>query len=250
MGQIRRALVALALAFPVLAFLLLAPASGRDRQVDLALVLAIDVSGSINAERWELQRKGYEAAFKSAEVIQAITSGQHKAIAVTMVEWAGTRHQKQVIDWMIISDEVSAAAFAGAMLEAPRVYSDWTSISGALDYSVPLFDDSGVEAGRKVIDVSGDGVSNQGRSVNDARDEAVAKGIIINGLAILSDYEFLDQYYQDHVVGGAGAFMVVVKDYESFAQGVQAKLVREIAGNEERARSILAGRSGTLYSSR
>ncbi|HMK68789.1 MAG TPA: DUF1194 domain-containing protein [Stellaceae bacterium] len=246
MGRFRRALGVLALGYLLLA----SPGWGETRKVDLALILAIDVSGSVNEERWRLQRLGYETAFKSAEVIQAITSGQHKAIAVTMVEWAGQRHQKQVIDWTIVSDETSAVAFASAMLEAPRVYTDWTSISGALDFCVPLFDDSGVEASRKVIDVSGDGVNNQGRPLDDARAEAVAKGIIINGLAILSDYEFLDEYYQEHVVGGPGAFMVVVKDYSSFAQGVQAKLVREIVDNDVRARSILAQRAAPLYSSR
>jgi len=246
MGRFRRALGVLALGYLLLA----SPGWGETRKVDLALILAIDVSGSVNEERWRLQRLGYETAFKSAEVIQAITSGQHKAIAVTMVEWAGQRHQKQVIDWTIVSDETSAVAFASAMLEAPRVYTDWTSISGALDFCVPLFDDSGVEASRKVIDVSGDGVNNQGRPLDDARAEAVAKGIIINGLAILSDYEFLDEYYQEHVVGGPGAFMVVVKDYSSFAQGVQAKLVREIVDNDVRARSILAQRGAPLYSSR
>ncbi|HTS94525.1 MAG TPA: DUF1194 domain-containing protein [Stellaceae bacterium] len=246
MGRFRRVLGAFALGYLLLA----APGWGETRKVDLALVLAIDVSGSVNEERWRLQRQGYENAFKSPEVIQAITSGQHKAIAVTMVEWAGQRHQKQVIDWMIVSDETSAVAFASAMLEAPRVYTDWTSISGALDFCVPLFDDSGVEASRKVIDVSGDGVNNQGRPVDEARAEAVGKGVIVNGLAILSDYEFLDEYYQEHVVGGPGAFMVVVKDYASFAQGVQAKLVREIVDNQTKARSILAGREGPPYSSR
>ena len=246
MGRFRRVLGAFALGYLLFA----APGWGETRKVDLALVLAIDVSGSVNEERWRLQRQGYENAFKSPEVIQAITSGQHKAIAVTMVEWAGQRHQKQVIDWMIVSDETSAVAFASAMLEAPRVYTDWTSISGALDFCVPLFDDSGVEASRKVIDVSGDGVNNQGRPLDEARAEAVGKGVIVNGLAILSDYEYLDEYYQEHVVGGPGAFMVVVKDYASFAQGVQAKLVREIVDNQAKARSILAGREGPPYSSR
>jgi hypothetical protein len=239
MGKLGRALCALAVAS------LFAAPPAWSREVDLALILAIDVSGSVNAERWELQRQGYEAAFKSPEVMQALTSGQHKAIAVTMVEWSGANHQRQVVDWTVITDQLSAQTFASAMAEAPRVYSDWTSISAALDFVTPLFRKSGVEAGRKVIDVSGDGVNNAGRPVNDARDEVVAQGIIINGLAILSDYEFLDGYYQDHVVGGAGAFMEVVKDYSTFSQAVLSKLVREIAGNEERARSILAHRSGT-----
>ena len=243
MGKIPRAV----LAFAVACMLAAPPAWSKD--VDLALVLAIDVSGSVNAERWELQRRGYEAAFNSPEVMQSITSGPHKAIVVTMVEWSGQSHQKQVVEWTVIDDQLSAATFASLMAEAPRVYSDWTSISAALDFVVPLFKKSGVTAGRNIIDVSGDGVNNQGRGINEARDDALAKGIIINGLPILSDYDALDGYYEDHVIGGAGAFMEVVKDYSSFGQAVLSKLVREIAANEERARAILAKRSpaGTLH---
>jgi hypothetical protein len=237
MGKIGRALIALAIA------LVLAAPAAWSREVDLALVLAIDVSGSVNAERWELQRRGYEAAFNSPEVLQSITSGPHKAIAVTMVEWSGASHQRQVVEWTVISDELSAATFASLMAEAPRVYSDWTSISAALDFATPLFKESGVAAGRNIIDVSGDGVNNQGRPINDARDQALARGIVINGLPILSDYESLDGYYEDHVIGGAGAFMEVVKDYSTFSKAVLAKLVREISGNEERARAILANRA-------
>ena len=235
MGRIGRVLFVL-----VAACLVVPPAWGKD--VDLALILAIDVSGSVNAERWELQRRGYEAAFNSPEVLQSITSGPHKAIAVTMVEWSGVNHQRQVVEWTVISDELSAATFASLMAEAPRVYSDWTSISAALDFAAPLFDKSGVTAGRRIIDVSGDGVNNQGRPINDARDQVVAKGIIINGLPILSDYDALDGYYEDHVIGGAGAFMEVVKDYSTFGKAVLSKLVREIAGDDARARAILEQR--------
>jgi uncharacterized protein DUF1194 len=234
MGKTGRALLALVAA----AVLLAPPAWGRD--VDLALILAIDVSGSVNAERWELQRRGYEAAFNSPEVMQSITSGPHKAIAVTMVEWSGQNHQRQVVDWTVIEDPVSAATFASLMAEAPRVYSDWTSISAALDFVVPLFRKSGFSAGRNIIDVSGDGVNNQGRPIDDARVDALAKGVIINGLPILSDYDALDGYYEEHVIGGAGAFIEVVKDYSTFSRAVLSKLVREIAGNDERARAILA----------
>ncbi len=231
-----------ALAF-VFACAVLAAPPAWSRDVDLALILAIDVSGSVNAERWELQRRGYGAAFNSPEVLQSITSGTHKAIAVTMVEWSGQNHQRQVVEWTVIDDQLSAATFASVMAEAPRVYSDWTSISAALDFVAPLFKKSGVDAGRNIIDVSGDGVNNQGRPIDDARADALAKGIVINGLPILSDYDALDGYYQEHVVGGAGAFMEVVKDYSTFSRAVLSKLVREIAGNEERARTILARRS-------
>lgn len=237
-----------ALAFVFAAAMLAAPPAWS-RDVDLALILAIDVSGSVNAERWELQRRGYEAAFNSPEVLQSITSGTHKAIAVTMVEWSGQSHQRQVVEWTVIDDQLSAATFASLMAEAPRVYSDWTSISAALDFVVPLFRKSGVVAGRNIIDVSGDGVNNQGRPIDDARADALAKGVVINGLPILSDYDALDGYYQEHVVGGAGAFMEVVKDYSTFSEAVLSKLVREISGNEKRARTILARRSpaGSIY---
>jgi uncharacterized protein DUF1194 len=240
MGKTRRALFAFVVAYGAGAMLAAPCAWSKD--VDLALILAIDVSGSVNAERWELQRRGYEAAFNSPEVLQSITSGPHKAIAVTMVEWSGQSHQRQVVEWTVVEDELSAATFASLMAEAPRVYSDWTSISAALDFVVPLFRKSGVIASRNVIDVSGDGVNNVGRQINDARDDALAKGIVINGLPILSEYDGLDGYYQDHVIGGPGAFMEVVKDYSTFSKAVLSKLVREIAGNEDRARAILAKR--------
>ena len=242
MGKTGRAFIALLTACALWA----PPAWSKD--VDLALILAIDVSGSVNAERWELQRRGYEAAFNSPEVMQSITSGPHKAIAVTMVEWSGKNHQRQVVEWTVIDSELTAATFASLMAEAPRVYSDWTSISAALDYVVPLFKESGVTAGRDIIDVSGDGVNNQGRPIDDARADALAQGIVINGLPILSDYDALDGYYEDHVIGGAGAFIEVVKDYSTFSKAVLSKLVREIAGNEERARAILARRApvGTI----
>jgi hypothetical protein len=236
MGRIRAVF-----ALVVAGMLAAPPAWSRD--VDLALILAIDVSGSVNAERWELQRRGYEAAFNSPEVMQSITSGPHKAIAVTMVEWSGKNHQRQVVEWTVIDDQLSAATFASLMAEAPRVYSDWTSISAALDFVVPLFKETGVTASRNIIDVSGDGVNNQGRPIDDSRADAVAMGIVINGLPILSDYDALDGYYEDHVIGGAGAFMEVVKDYSTFSKAVLSKLVREIAGNDERARAILAKHS-------
>ncbi len=241
MRTIGRALGAL-----MLGFLCWVPAApGQSQAVDVALVLAIDVSGSINIDRWELQRRGYAAAFKSPEVIAAIAGGQHKAIAVTMVEWSGSDHQEQVVPWTIIRDEVSAAAFSSAMGEAPRVFSDWTSISGALDFSAALFARSGIEAPRRVIDVSGDGVNNNGRPITDARDAALAQGIVINGLPILTDYAFLDEYYRDNVIGGPNAFIEVVQDYAAFGTAVLNKLVREIARGERPAHASATRPSST-----
>jgi hypothetical protein len=204
-----------------------APAMARI--VDLALVLAVDVSGSVNTERFELQRRGYAKAFASREIIEAIAAGENHAIAVTFVEWSGATHQQQMVGWTVISDTNSALLFSSAVGEAPRAFADWTSISGALDYAVSLFDKLGVTAVRRVIDVSGDGVNNHGRSVNDARDDAVSAGFTVNGLPILSEYPTLDDYYRDNVIGGAGSFAVAVSDFDGFGNAILGKLVREIA---------------------
>jgi len=213
----------------VAAALLVSAPAALARTVDLALVLAVDVSGSVNTERYELQRQGYAQAFKSPAVLEAIAAGEHHAIAVTLVEWSGTGHQRQMIGWTVIADSPSAEAFASAVSETPRVFSDWTSISGALDFAVELFADAQVEPVRRVIDVSGDGINNNGRTVNDARDAAVHQGITINGLPILTEYPSLDSYYRENVIGGQGAFAVAVNDFPEFAAAILNKLVREIA---------------------
>jgi hypothetical protein len=202
------------------------------RSVDLALVLAVDVSGSVNTDRFELQRQGYAKAFMSREVIAAIGAGEHHAIAVTLVEWSGAGHQRQMIGWTLIQDAASAEAFGSAIAEAPRAFADWTSISGAIDYAVTLFNEADVSPQRRVIDVSGDGINNNGRAVTDARDEAVRAGITINGLPILTEFPTLDAYYRDNVIGGPGAFAVAVNDFDGFGAAILSKLVREIAGKD------------------
>ncbi len=202
------------------------------RSVDLALVLAVDVSGSVNTERFDLQRRGYAEAFASRDVIDAIASGEHHAIAVTLVEWSGSGHQRQMIGWTLLDNADAAAAFGSAVSETPRAFSDWTSISAAVDFSASLFDAAEVDAMRRVIDVSGDGINNNGRAVTDARDEAVQAGITVNGLPILSEYPNLDSYYRENVIGGPGAFAVAANDFSSFAAAILNKLVREIAGKE------------------
>jgi hypothetical protein len=216
----------------ILATAWIVPAAAQTRAVDLALVLAVDVSGSVNAERYELQRNGYAAAFGSRDVLAAIAAGENHAIAVTFVEWSGSAHQRQMIDWTVVSDAASAQAFGSAIAEAPRAFSDWTSISGAVDFSVALLQESGFAAHRRVIDVSGDGINNNGRGITDARDAAVAQGIVINGLPILTEYPTLDAYYRDNVIGGADAFTIVAKDFDSFGMAILNKLVREIVGDE------------------
>jgi hypothetical protein len=211
-------------------------AAAAARTVDLALVLAVDVSGSVNTERFELQRQGYAKAFASREVIDAIAAGENRTIAVTLVEWSGATHQRQMIGWTLITDAESALAFGSAISEAPRAFADWTSISGALDFALALFDQvEGVKAVRRVIDVSGDGINNNGRPINDARGDVVTAGITINGLPILSEYPTLDDYYRDNVIGGPGSFVVAVSDFDAFGNAILGKLVREIAGRDAQA---------------
>jgi hypothetical protein len=201
--------------------------------VDLQLVLAVDVSGSVNQTRFALQRDGYVAAFRNARVLETIRSGPQQAIAVTMVQWTGPALQVHVVPWMRIGDEGSAEAFASAVARAPRqLFGGGTSISGAIDYAVTLLRESRFSGTRRVIDVSGDGSNNRGRLVNLARDEAVAAEIGINGLPILALEPDLDAYYERNVIGGPGAFVIAAKDYEAFAGAILKKLITEIAGRE------------------
>jgi hypothetical protein len=209
-----------------------APAAAQTA-VDLQLVLAVDASGSVDQYRFELQKRGYVAAFRHARVLQAIRSGPNQSIAVTMIQWTGPMLQVHVVGWSQVGDEESAATFAAAIERAPRqLFGGGTSISGAIDYATTLFPKSPFRASRRVIDVSGDGSNNRGRPVTLARDEAVAAGIGINGLPILALEPDLDRYYYDSVIGGPGAFMVPAKDYETFGEAILKKLITEIASNE------------------
>ncbi|HXY99169.1 MAG TPA: DUF1194 domain-containing protein [Stellaceae bacterium] len=218
------------LALAALAAWLAAGSGALARSVDLALVLAVDVSGSVSGERFELQRRGYAKAFSSPEVLDAIAAGQNHAILVTLVEWSGADHQQQTVGWTLIDGPETAAAFGSAVAEAPRAFADWTSISGAIDYAAALFAKIDVEAARKIIDVSGDGINNSGRELAAARADALRAGLTINGLAILWDYPTLDVYYRNNVIGGPGAFAVVAHDFSDFGAALLSKLVREIAG--------------------
>jgi hypothetical protein len=210
--------------------------------VDLQLVLAVDASGSVDQYRFELQKRGYVAAFRHVRVLQAIRSGANQAIAVTMLQWTGPMMQVHVVGWSRVGDEESAAAFAAAIERAPRqLFGGGTSISGAIDYSATLFPRSPFRGARRVIDISGDGSNNRGRAVTIARDEAVATGIGINGLPILALEPDLDRYYYDSVIGGPGAFVVPAKDYETFGEAILKKLVTEIAANDDpRPASVFA----------
>jgi hypothetical protein len=203
------------------------------KDVDLQLVLAVDASGSVDQVRFELQKRGYVAAFRHARVLQAIRSGPNQAIAATMVQWTGPTLQVQVVGWTRIGEGETAAFFAAAIEGAPRqLFGGGTSISGAIDYGSTLFPKSPFRASRRVIDVSGDGSNNRGRPANLARDDAVAAGIGINGLPILALEPDLDRYYYDNVIGGPGAFVVAAQSYETFADAILKKLITEIAASE------------------
>jgi hypothetical protein len=238
------------LAAALVALLTFAGAASRARAeaVDLALVLAIDVSRSIDEVEAALQRQGYMAALTNPKVVQAIRSGPLGRIALIYVEWAGVDYQQTVVPWTTIRGPQDAEAFAAAIAAAPHRSVSWTSISGAIDYSRRLFVDNGYEASRQVIDVSGDGRNNSGRPAELARDDAVADGITINGLPILNDrMNFgrapeadLDLYYERNVIGGPGAFLILARDFDAFGAAILSKLIKEIAGDPALAARILA----------
>jgi hypothetical protein len=208
-------------------------AAFAESNVDLQLVLAVDTSGSVDQFRFELQRRGYAAAFRNAQVLRAIQSGLSQAIAVSMVQWTGPRLHVEVVPWMVIKDAASAEAVAAAIAAAPRrLFGGGTSLSGAIDYAMTMFPKSPFVGARRVIDVSGDGSNNGGRSPKLARDEAVAQGVTINGLPILSLEPDLDEYYRDNVIGGEGAFVVSAKSFDDFGDAIVKKLIAEIALND------------------
>jgi hypothetical protein len=226
MIALRRALAAALL----LAAAIAAPAAAQT-PTDLQLVLAVDASGSVSHDRFELQKQGYAAAFRHPRVLQAILSGPNQSIAATMVQWTGPALQVVTVKWALINDVGSIKAFADAIDKSQReLFGGGTSISGAIDTGVALINDSRYKAPRRIIDISGDGANNRGRSVTQARDEAVAANIGINGLPILALEPDLDKYYESYVIGGPGAFVIAAKDYESFAAAILKKLITEIAG--------------------
>lgn len=210
-----------------------------ERLVDLELVLAADISGSMDLEEAGLQRRGFANAIRHPDVIEAIKSGLYGRIAVTYVEWAGAPHQVTLVDWTEISDAKTAENFALRILAVPVATAAYTSISGVIEYGGDLFVKNGFKGTRRVIDISGDGPNNSGEYVNHARDRAVQNGIVINGLPIMNDrpsryglppLKNLDLYYQDCVIGGFGAFVVVANGFQDFARAVRKKLILEIAG--------------------
>lgn len=208
-------------------------------EVDLELVLAVDVSRSIDDEEFRLQRQGYADAFNHPSVINAILSNPKRKIAVIFIEWANVEFQRVIIPWTVIGDAESSRGFAAEILSRPRSILGWTSISGAIDFSMQQFDRNPHRGTRRVIDISGDGVNNSGRAAREARDDALKRGVTINGLVIMNDNPNpgfvvqrqppLDEFYRNEVIGGPGAFMMAIQDFSSFAYAIVNKLVKEIA---------------------
>jgi len=223
-----------------LALLLVALGAARsparaDVEVDLALVIAVDISYSMDPDELTLQRQGFAEAFRAPVVQDAIRSGMLGRIAVAYMEWAGAWDQRVMVPWTVIEDSQSANSFADRVAAVPVRRAQRTSISGAIDTAVKLLGQSGVDATRRVIDVSGDGANNQGRPVTQARDDALAQGITVNGLPIMLkrpgylDIPDLDVYYRDCVIGGPGHFMEPARSREHFQQAIRTKIIREVA---------------------
>jgi hypothetical protein len=210
-------------------------------QVDLLLALAMDVSRSMEQPKFLLQREGYAAAITNPQVLDAIRSGAHQKIAICFIDWSGAGEQRQVIDWSIIASAENARHFGDLIFEAPRSFNDRTSIGGGIGFAAAQIAKAPFEAERRAIDVSGDGTNNAGRDVQSARDQAVAKGIVVNGIAILTELQYsripehtnppggLEKYYRDNVIGGPGSFVMVAEDFSSFGRSMVKKLIAEIA---------------------
>ena len=223
--------------------------------VDVELVLAVDVSYSMDMDELALQREGYAQAIVSKEFLLALKSGPHGRIAITYFEWAASTDQKIIIPWRVIDGPETADAVANEIVRTPIRRASRTSISGAINFAMPLFDENPHRGLRRVIDISGDGPNNNGAPVIIARDAAVEKGIVINGLPIMvkepsystMDIDNLDLYYEDCVIGGPGSFVVTIKEREKFKEAIRTKLLLEVAGRTpERPVMPAAGREARV----
>jgi len=229
------------IAFALLACAVVPAKAMAAEPVDLLLVLAADVSRSVDEAKFQLQRDGYASALSDPRVLNVIKSGFNGRIAVSLVEWSGQGSQKVVVDWMLIDSAQAAQQFGDRLLETPRSFADRTSISGGIESAMAQLARAPYTTKRQIIDVSGDGTNNSGRDVKDARDEALKLGITINGLVILSERALpwnpehtnppggLANYYRNNVMGGPDAFVMEAKDFQSFGQAIIKKLIAEIA---------------------
>ena len=215
-------------------------------------MLAVDASGSVDDDRFELQKQGYAKAFLNPRVLNAIRNGNERAIAVSMVQWTGPTLHVIMVPWTVIRDERSAQAAAALISASPRqIFGGGTSLSGAIDFSVTMLTASPYRGTRRVIDISGDGSNNLGRPAEQARDEAVKMGIRINGLPILAVEPDLDQYFRESVIGGPGAFIIPVKDYNAFGDAIMRKLVQEISQDQPARRKLgVAGEPRPKFASK
>jgi Protein of unknown function (DUF1194) len=208
--------------------------------VDIELILAVDVSYSMDMDELAIQREGYAQAIVSNEFLQALKSGPNGKISITYLEWSASSDQKIIIPWRLIDGPETADSVSAEVLKAPVRRGSRTSISGAIYFAMPLFDEDPYHGLRRVIDISGDGPNNNGAPVTGARDEALSKGIVINGLPIMvkepsystMDIDNLDWYYEDCVTGGPGSFVVSIKDREKFKEAIRTKLLMEVAGKQ------------------
>ena len=225
---------------------LLADSRNAASEVDVALILAVDVSYSMDMDELAIQREGYAQAIVSPDFLQALKTGPNGKVAVTYFEWAAANDQKVIIPWRVIDGPESADAVANEIMKTPVRRASRTSISGAIHFAMPLFEDSPYRGLRNVIDISGDGPNNNGLPVTAARDAALAKGIVINGLPIMvkqpsystMDITDLDVYYEDCVIGGPGSFVVAIKGREKFKEAIRTKLVLEVAGRTPERRVV------------
>lgn len=223
------------------------PAARAAEPVDMLLVLAADVSRSVNEAKFRLQREGAAAAITHPDVVRAVVSGPHRRIGVCFLEWATAGQHAVVIDWAMIDGERAARTFGDRLVEVPRSFMGSTSISSAIDFSVAQLERAPFRAERRVIDISGDGNNVSGRPAAPARDEAVARGVVINALVILTPIGEsirpehtnppggLEKYFQENVIGGPGSFTVVAETHASFGRSLTRKLIQEIAAAEHRS---------------
>jgi len=224
----------------------LTDAKDNSSTVDIELVIAVDVSYSMDLDELAVQREGYAQAIVSKEFLQAMKNGPHSKVAITYFEWSASSDQKIIIPWRVIDGPESADAVADEIMKTPVRRGSRTSISGAINFAMPLFEENPYHGLRRVIDISGDGPNNNGAPVAGARDEALQRGITINGLPIMvkepsystMDIDNLDFYYEDCVIGGPGSFVVSIKDREKFKEAIRTKLILEVAGRTPEHRIV------------